>query len=290
MTESSDVLDRLLAVPPARFVAARNELARDLKKTDAKQAAAIKALAKPSPSVWAINQVARTAADTLAAFLDASDALERAQSGRGGSEESRRAYQAALATQREALDRVVDAARAALTEAGMAANRAVLERVTNNLRWAVPGSEARRLLAQGRLLVDLEPPDFSALVDRIAIVPPAARPRERPPEKKPPSEPPARPRERADGKRLETLRARRASIEETVAVAREQLERARAAQDEAERAATALRRELGAAEKKVAEAERARGVAESTLERQRSQLEQVAAALAQAEKDEGADK
>lgn len=287
MSESTDLLDQLLAVPPGQFVAERNRLVATLKKTDPRQAATIKGLTRPSASVWATNQVARTAPAALTAYLNASDALEQAQSGTGGSEESRRAYQSALARQREALDQAVEVARAALTAAALSTTRAVLERVTNNLRWAVPGSEPRRLLEGGRLLADLDPPDFSTLVDRIAIAPPSARPPRpcEPPKGSPTGESGA-PRPRDPGRRVETLRARRAAIEETIAAARLQVDRARTARDEAERTATSLRRDLAAAEKAAADAERAHVAARDTLERQLAQLDQVAVALAAAEAGE----
>src|SRR5437762_12833131 len=98
MTHSPDPIDQLLAVPPAEFVRARNRLASELKKSDGARAAEVKALPKPSPSVWALDRVAREAPERITAFLEASDALEHAQSGAGGADEGRRAYQAALAT------------------------------------------------------------------------------------------------------------------------------------------------------------------------------------------------
>src|SRR5437763_1631733 len=70
----------LYEVAPSAFVEARNRLAADLKKAGrAAEAAAVKALAKPNASVWATNQLARRAPDELAGFLEAQDALERAQ-------------------------------------------------------------------------------------------------------------------------------------------------------------------------------------------------------------------
>jgi hypothetical protein len=167
MAQTTDPIDQLLALPPGEFVSARNKLAGELKKTDGARAAEIKALPKPSPSVWALDRVARQEPKRIQAFLEASQALEQAQSGTGGSDDGRRAYQTALATQREALDQVVTAARERLAEAKLPTNRTVLERMANNLRWAVLDDQTRRLLQAGRLLRDLDPPDFGALVGRI---------------------------------------------------------------------------------------------------------------------------
>jgi hypothetical protein len=290
MTDSPDPIDHLLELPPSEFVSARNKLAAALKKTDGAQAAVVKALPKPSPSVWATNQVARRTPEKIATFLDASDALEKAQTARASSDESRRAYQAALAKQREALDRVVNAARDALSQAGLPTNRAVLERVTNDLRWGVLGDETRRVLEEGRLLHDLEPPDFSALVDRIPIVarpPRAARDEIEPPKKSLPEQvvPPPASQER---KRADAVRARHASARQNADAAREDVERTRATLDEAEKALAGLRRTLAAAEKTAAEAARAHSVAKDTLAQRNAHVEDLAGALARAEKEDSA--
>jgi hypothetical protein len=280
MTQTDHPIDQLLALPPSEFVTARNRLASELKKTDGPRAAEIKALPKPSPSVWALDRVARREPARITAFLAASDALEEAQSGTGGTDGSRRAYQSALATQRESLDRLVTAARDALAEAGLPTNRAVLERVTNNLRWAVLDDQSRRLLESGRLIRDLEPPDFGALVGRIPVAghPP---PRRAPTAvtSKPPANDVSSAKERAEQKRLEALRAHHAAAKEEVTAAREELRRTKAALDEAERAVAAQRRELAAAEKKAADARRVHDAAEAALERRTSQVEALAKEL-----------
>jgi hypothetical protein len=268
MTQDPDPIDRLLALPPSEFVSARNQLAAALKKTDAARAAEIKELPKPTPSVWATNQVAHRSPDRVAAFLAASDELEKAQAGRAGAG----TYQETLTAQRQALDRLVAAAAERLTEAGLAANRTVLDRVTNNLRWAVLADDSRRLLTEGRLLRDLEAPDFSALVERMPLAGESGhRPR---PEKRPvltlvPSE------ERAEHKRLEKLRAEHAAAKEQVAASREEVRRAKAAVDEADHIVTGLRRETAAAERKAAEAARHRDEAESALQRRLAEMERL---------------
>jgi hypothetical protein len=284
MTQTTDPIDHLLALPPAEFVSARNKLASELKKTDGARAAEIKALPKPSPSVWALDRLAHREPDRLAAFLRASAALEEAQSQPGGSDEGRRAYQAALAAQREALDRLVTAARSALGEADLPTNRAVLDRLTNNLRWAVLDDEQRRLLEAGRLLRDLEPPDFGALIGRIPVS--GEVPKRPPPKLKlvpAGAEPTAK--ERAAHRRVETLRARQAAAKQEVTAAREELRRTKAALDEAERAVTAQRRELTAVEKKAADARRAHEAAEAGLERRNAEVESLTEELARAREE-----
>src|SRR4029453_8730605 len=52
--------DELFGLPPEEFVAARDDLARRLKREgDAKAAARIKALRRPPLSAWAVNRLAR---------------------------------------------------------------------------------------------------------------------------------------------------------------------------------------------------------------------------------------
>jgi len=283
MSQTPDPIDQLLALPPAEFVSARNKLAGELKKTDGARAAEIKALPKPSPSVWALDRVARQEPARIAAFLEASDVLEEAQSGTGGSDEGRKVYQSALATQRESLDRLVSAARSALAEARLPTNRAVLERLTNNLRWAVLDDEQRRLLEAGRLTRDLEPPDFGALVGRIPVA--GHLPKPPPKLKLVPATPATTAKERAALKRLETLRARQAAAKEEVAAAREELRRTKAALEEAERAVAAQRRALAAIEKKEADARRAYEAAEAALDRRTADVEAITEELTRAREE-----
>jgi hypothetical protein len=279
MPEPPSPIDQLLALPPGEFIAARNRLAGELKKRDPQQAAAIKALPKPSASAWALDRVAHRDPEVISRYLAASDALERAQSGRGGSEESRRSYHGALAAQRESLDRAVEAARAALVEAGLPTNRTVLDRITNNLRWAVMGADTRRQLEQGRLTGDLDPPDFSALVERIPLVPAPARPeKSEKVEKAAPA--PARPPRADHQRRLVAARTRHATAEQEVAGAQEDLRQAEAAAAEAARTLATLRRDLAAAERQAAEVARAETVAREALTRRTAERDRLAGELA----------
>jgi type IV secretory pathway VirB10-like protein len=192
-------------------------------------------------------------------------------------------YQGALAAQREAIDRVVNAARDRLTEAGLPANRAVLERVTNDLRWAVMSDESRRLLAEGRLTRDLDPPDFSALVERIPIVPalprPAAEPKHAAASKAP------TPKERIDQKRLIAARTRLRTAEAEATAAHEDLAETTSAVADADRAVASLRRELAAAEKRATEAARKRESTEAVLARRTAEVARLKAELEKLEGD-----
>jgi hypothetical protein len=181
-----DPADPLFAVPPAEFVAARNELASELKRAGKKnEAAAVKAMAKPSSTVWAVNRLAREAGDELERFLAISDDVWRAQSAGAADENARRAYQSSLTAQREALDPLVDRAAAICADHKVTTNRSVLEGIANNLRFAAVDETARAQLVAGRLLKDVEPPDFSALIGRIPLTDRSARPAAASPPAKP---------------------------------------------------------------------------------------------------------
>jgi hypothetical protein len=70
----------LFTVPPGEFVAARNQLVKELKKAGERdQASAVAAWRRPSNTDWALNVVAQDDADDITAFLDAADAARAAQ-------------------------------------------------------------------------------------------------------------------------------------------------------------------------------------------------------------------
>src|SRR3954465_10282043 len=70
----------LFGVDPAEFVAQRDQLARELKAAGEKdEAAAVKALRRPTVSIWALNQVARRDPDAGDALLSATGDAVRAQ-------------------------------------------------------------------------------------------------------------------------------------------------------------------------------------------------------------------
>jgi hypothetical protein len=72
--------DDLYDVEPDEFVAARDALARSLKKAgDAAGAARVAKLRRPTVAAWALNTVARAHPDAIDALLDAGVALRAAQ-------------------------------------------------------------------------------------------------------------------------------------------------------------------------------------------------------------------
>ncbi|NDU74690.1 hypothetical protein GWI34_18965 [Actinomadura sp. DSM 109109] len=75
----SSAADELYAVPPAEFVETRKRLAREAREAgDAALAKRIGALRRPTLSAWAVNLLARSAADELAGLLDVGEKLRAA--------------------------------------------------------------------------------------------------------------------------------------------------------------------------------------------------------------------
>ena len=81
-----DELDALYGLAPEEFVAARDALARRLRKEGRREEAAeVAARRRPSAAAWALNQVARQAPAVVEAALAAGRALrERGRRGAGG--------------------------------------------------------------------------------------------------------------------------------------------------------------------------------------------------------------
>lgn len=71
----------LFRTPPDRFIAERDALVKELRAAGRDgDAAAVKALRKPTATVWALNQLAATEPDGMAALFDSGRALRAAQS------------------------------------------------------------------------------------------------------------------------------------------------------------------------------------------------------------------
>src|SRR5262249_28354681 len=151
-------IDSLFCLAPADFTKARNELAARLQKAgDAAGAKRVKALAKPSASAWAVNQLHWTARGELQALLDAGDALRQAQ-GAGGAE-----LRDAIAQQRAALATALKRSQALLAQAGLGASPAVVRRIHRTLEALAAHGAPQPTPGAGRLSEDLEPPGFEAL-------------------------------------------------------------------------------------------------------------------------------
>jgi hypothetical protein len=157
--------DELFGLAPDEFVAARDELARRLRREgDPEAARRVKALRRPPLSAWAVNQLARgqePALDPLLAAGERLRAAHRAALAGGDAAELR----AAAKAEREAVAGLVTAALAQLREAGHPVTDATLDRVAATLHAAAASPEAADLVRHGRLTADLDPSGFGTAPD-----------------------------------------------------------------------------------------------------------------------------
>ena len=154
----------MYGLPLGEFTSARNELAKRLaKEGDRVAAESVRALAKPSVSVWAINQAARSDKDGVRALLEAGEGLRRAQAALLGQAGGGEALRGAQGTLNAATARLTQSARRALEQADKPAGQAQLDRIEGTLRAAAVSEPARGDLRNGRLTGELEPAGFDAL-------------------------------------------------------------------------------------------------------------------------------
>lgn len=228
----------LYRLDPDDFVAARNELAKEVRAEDRKAASVIRNLAKPTVVAWALNQVAATDGALVEALLSSTTELRAAQ-------------QRALAGDRAALKKTSEKRRvavAALVDAavsGLAARgrpgEAHRDTLRNTVEAASFDAESADALREGRLERELDAPAmFGGLPDAGEVEP---------------SSPTGRQARATDGEERERearrLRAEAEDLAELAATARERaqeaaggLRDAREAVTEAERALDAARRQL----------------------------------------------
>ena len=274
MPDLEDELDRLYGLPLEEFVSARTALANRLKKEgDAEGAAAVRALRKPTLSVWTVNKLARRSPDHVRRLLDAAAALREAQrqalagEGAGALREAQRAERAAIRS-------LVQTAREVLAEAGRPPSPQTVERISETLRAAAVDDEARVLLERGRLEEDYEQAGFDPLASLAASLPPRgavrgskAAPRRRPPAATSSDELAERRRRREEERRrLQKLRARARELDRAAGAAERdadraalEAERSRQAADDARTRAHELRAEAARAAAELADAERSAG-------------------------------
>jgi hypothetical protein len=166
--------DELFGLPPEEFVAARDEVARRLRREgDAEAARRVKALRRPSLSAWAVNQLARSRQQALEGLLAAGERLRAAhQAALAGGDAAE--LRAATRAEREAVAGLVSAALDRLREAGHPTTETTRDRIAATLHAAAASPEAADLVRHGRLTADLDPSGFGAASGGPAAV--AGRP------------------------------------------------------------------------------------------------------------------
>lgn len=264
-------IDRLYGLPPDGFVAARDELAKDLRSEGRRDdAAAVKGLRRPSIAAWSMNQVARRHRSKLEALLAAGDELRKAQrralSGvAGGGAGLREAGE----RRRRALRDLMGPAQAILSEAGHSA-AGTLDAVQATLEAASADEEAGRAVREGRLAKELPTPAGFGAVEGLALV------------QAPPAETPAPARGRGKPGRGQETRQEAAARRSLL---REVVQRARTEARDHERAAERARKDAARAGRAAVDAAEDAERAQRTAEESRRRARDLAAAARQAAAD-----
>jgi hypothetical protein len=249
-------IDELYGVPPKEFSSARNAKAAALKAAGrTEDAEVIRRLAKPSPVLWATNQLARLDPDRVARFVDLVHRVRQSQL------RDPRTAAEGMRTIRAELSALTTRAGELLTKAGYRVQPSTTARISNTVLGAAVDAQLVDDLRRGRLAAELVAPGFEVLA-RVAAGRPLQLVRggkgaERPPG---PAEA-ARAQEQAEhARRAQEAEARRRDAERRAA------EAARAADEVRlfERQLADARRKLRTAQREAAAAAaRARGVFDS---------------------------
>jgi hypothetical protein len=295
-------LARLYRGPLEGFTAARNELAKQLRKLgQGEDSDRVKSLAKPTPSAWAVNVLFDRDREKMDALLAAGKkaraAQQQAVSGRGAE-----ALREGLGAVRRLIDELRRLGVGILAEAGRAASRSIMERIGTDLQALALSPAAAEEASRRWLDRDLDPPGFEVLAGlQLAGAPVvdlaarrAQREEKRAPAKKAPPPPPPKvahpPKPKGETERERKERERREAAERArqereaervrrlVEVAETKLERAR-------NEANTLREAAEAAEKAASEARRRAEAAELAADRAREKADRAAERVERAEEE-----
>jgi hypothetical protein len=229
-TRVKDDVDGLFKLPLAEFTAARNALASQLKKSGrSDEAAAVKALVKPSITAWAVNQLYWRHPGDFRKLTAAGERFRRAQAAQLAGKDAR--LRETRADRRNAQSRLSALAEEVLREAGHSATLESMRRIITTLDALANTSPMTDMPQPGRLSGDLTPPGFESLEALI----PEGIPDRRPAEPKritlvsPQSKPaPAKEMKEAEGKAA----ARAASASAALEAAEQALREAAAAAED----------------------------------------------------------
>jgi hypothetical protein len=277
-------------LPRSAFTRARNALAAERRRAGrAGDSAAVRRLPKPSVAVWVVNQLARRRGTEVEQFVRVVERLRRPSRARSGG------MRVLVAEHRRLLQRLLEAARDLLVEAGARPAPPLLSRVSATLVATAADPRARRALREGAISEEPRAPGFEVLAGSSEwSLPEGAKPPEAGPPSGPPSGPPEGgvPRRRSATAAVEDPSAKRAREAERVAAAEMEeadrrardLERAAAAHEQAAREAVrqagAIRARLRDAERRAREERESAQQARRAAERARQDAERARTRLA----------
>jgi hypothetical protein len=273
-----DASHDLYGLPLDQFIPERAALVKALRAEKQRdEAGEVAALRKPSVAAWAVNQLVRTQTSAIRALFQAGDRLVQAQADAAAGKRAGDAMRDATRAQRDAVDRLVNAAEGLLSSDGHPLSQTTLERVGDTLRAAAVDEEARRQVEEGCLTHELR---FVGLgvgdaLTSAAPTRPAAKPKAPEPRKEP-----KQPKASKAGKATRAKADAPADADADADAAKREAEAAAAAQAEAERERKAA---LKAARQAETDARRAATRAEKELAAAQAKRDEAADALAQAE-------
>ena len=230
-------LDRLYALPPREFIAARKALVKTyLTAGDRESAAVARTARRPTLAAWTVNQLARQEKAKVGALLSAGKRLRTAQrqalSGRSGA-----SLRAAADAERRAIEPLVEAARRIVDEDARGSGESTMEQVERTLHAAAHDEEMGKALRKGRLTRELDPTGFGAFSPADV-----KQPRGK-------GQPQPNLREQRERERRAQLRRRVQELRRAVKAAERDFAKA-------QRSADARKRDLEARKRRLAQAER----------------------------------
>ena len=245
-----DVADPLYALPPSEFVAARGQLAKQLRADGDKAAAAVVAkLRRPTPVAGALNRLVREQPALVEAAVAAGTALQAATDAALGGDAS--ALRSATADDRAATRSLSEAVAAVLG----AAPSDVASRVTATVRAAVASPDVAATLEAGRLDADHEPTGFGLTADADGSAVEGPPVDELAPRRQARADKAERQRQEQEAEERRARTRRRAAHEKEVARLQAKAERLVVVAREAEQAAADARAAADAAAEELAAAQ-----------------------------------
>ena len=178
----NDDVDALFRLPLAEFTGARNTLAARLKKDGlGDDAARVKALAKPSISAWAVNQLYWNHREAFDQLIASGERFHKAQTSRSGVKAAE--MRTALDARREGLTQLSDIAASVLQDGGHNPSPETIRRITTTLEAMSAYASRSNAPRPGRLTADVDPPGFElfgaavpASATKLTLVTPAQKP------------------------------------------------------------------------------------------------------------------
>lgn len=162
-----DDVDALFKLPLAEFTGARNNLTARLKREGrANDSNLVKALAKPSISAWAVNQLHWNHGEAFDRLLSTSQRFRQSQTSHPAARMAD--LRGSLDARSEALSQLSDLATVLLREAGHNPTPDTIHRITTTLEALSAHATLSDGPTPGRLTQDVDPPGFESLASLIS--------------------------------------------------------------------------------------------------------------------------